>query len=174
MDKTRLVFDHLSANFYLSALSRRARQMPLLTSYVPALTHRSKSVPPRPRSLFPSTSARLRSSDETATDHAKRPSIKEPKPRAVIPSFLHNLHGANLTGIGRPTFCTRSTDGHNGAYRRGLRLPPPRPTGRSALDERKRRTRTTQLSDVFRREVDVVQPYRVKSLNPALAVGRWK
>jgi hypothetical protein len=114
--------------------------MRLPTSYTPALTHRSKTVPPRPRSLLPSTSARPPPSDETAADHPTRLSIEQPKPRAGISSLLslpppnHNLHGASPTGVGRPTFSARSTDDHNGAYRRGLLLPPPSPT-RSAVSQ---------------------------------------
>ena len=121
-------------------MSRRARQMRLPTSYTPALAHRSKTVPPRPRSLLPSTSARPPPSDETAAEHLTRPAIEQPKPRAGISSLLslhspnHNLHGASPTGVGRPTFSARSTDDHNGAYRRGLLLPPPSPT-RSAVSQ---------------------------------------
>jgi hypothetical protein len=128
---SKLVFGHKGAN--LLPFYRRARQMRLPTSYTPALAHRSKTVPPRPRSLLPSTSARPPPSDETAADHPTRPSIEQPKPRAGISSLLslpsqHNLHGASPTGVGRPTFSARSTDDHNGAYRRGLLLPPPSPT----------------------------------------------
>ena len=121
-------------------MSRRARQMRLPTSYTPALAHRSKTVPPRPRSLLPSTSARPPPSDETAAEHPTRPTIEQPKPRAGISSLLslhspnHNLHGASPTGVGRPTFSARSTDDHNGAYRRGLLMPPPSPT-RSAVSQ---------------------------------------
>ena len=124
----------------LSPLSRRARQMRLPTSYTPALTHRSKTVPPRPRSLLPSTTTRPPLSDETAAEHPTRPTIEQPKPRAGISSLLslhspnHNLHGASPTGVGRPTFSARSTDDHNGAYRRGLLMPPPSPT-RSAVSQ---------------------------------------
>jgi len=92
------------------------------------LTRRSKTMQLRPRSLLSSTSARLRPSDETETDHSTSPSIDQSKPRAAISSLLHNLHGANSTGVGRLMFSARSTDDHNGAYRRGLLLAPPSAT----------------------------------------------
>ena len=122
-------------------LSRRARQMRLPTSYKPALTHRSKTVPPRHRSLLPSMTTGPPPSDETAAaeDQPRRsmlPSIEQPKPRAGISSLLslpsHPLHGASPMAIGRPTFSTRSTDDHSGARRRE---PLPSPTSRSAVSQ---------------------------------------
>lgn len=88
--------------------------MRLPTSYKPALTHRSNTVPPRPRSLLPSMTTRPPpSSGETAAaaaDHPANsmpPSIEQPKPRAIISSLLH---GASPAGVGRQTFSARSTD----------------------------------------------------------------
>ena len=116
--------------------------MRLPTSYKPALTHRSKTVPPRPRSLLPSMTTGPPPSDEAAAaaeDQPTRlmpPSIEQPKPRAGISSLLslpsHPLHGARPTAIGRPTFSTRSTDDHSGARRRE---PLPSPTARSAVSQ---------------------------------------
>jgi len=123
-------------------LSRRARQMRLPMSYKPGLTHRSKTVPPRPRNLLPSMTTGPPPSDETAAtaaDHPTKlisPSIEQPKPRTGISSLLslpsHPLHGASPAGIARPTFSTRSTDDHSGARRRE---PPPSPTARSAVSQ---------------------------------------
>jgi len=110
--------------------------MRLPTSYKPALTHRSNPVPPRPRSLLPSTTTRPPpSSDETAAvaDHPTKsmpPSIEQPKPRAAISSLLH---GASPAGVGRPTFPPRSTDDQF-VHRREQPPPPPSPT-RSAVSQ---------------------------------------
>lgn len=139
-EKTRLVFDHRALINALPPLSRRARQMRLPTSYKPALTHRSKTAPPRPRSLLPSTPARPPpSADETAADYPTGPSsiIEQPKPRAGISSLLSLPPRPTTAHVGgRPTFSARSTDDHNAAYRRE-RLPPPpsSPTARSAVSQ---------------------------------------
>lgn len=84
----------------------------------------------QPPSIYECATAAIR---QTAADHPTRSSTEEPIPRAAISSLLHNFHGASPTGVGRPTFFARSTDDYNSAYRRGLLLPAPSPTARSAV-----------------------------------------
>ncbi len=70
----------------------RARQMRLPTSYKPAPAHRPNPLPPRPRSLLPSSPARPPSPDEAGAqaDHGRptrppmTPSILQPKPRTAV------------------------------------------------------------------------------------------
>jgi len=148
----------------VSSLCRRARQMRLPTSNKPALAHRSKPMPPRPRDLLASTPVRPPSPDEAAASAPPPGAIAQPKPRAAISSLLspsHHHRAHSNSPAGRPAFpSARSTDApresYNGARREisparsTVSQPPPASTA-VAGDSDARASLWAELKDIRKR-----------------------